>query len=256
MDARGIEERAANAMPAEVVQVLGGWRLRAGADGRRRTNSVLPLGPAPGGGLEAALDLAEAFYRRRGQPARFQCSPAARPGELEGVLERRGYTVEAPTVVLVARTADLAAATGLGPASAGAPSLAPTPDGPFLEALAAIGAGGDVAARTAPLRRIGPAAAFAAATHCPGGPASAVGFAVAERGWLGVFQLATAEDRRGRGLGTAVLGALTAWGSSQGALRTYLQVEVGNERARAWYARLGMTAGYEYRYRTLGAAID
>jgi len=78
-----------------------------------------------------------------------------------------------------------------------------------------------------------------------------VGFGVVERGWLGVFGMATAEAERRRGVAVAVLGALTrvAAGWGWGAERVYLQVEEGNAAARALYARAGFTPSHRYHYR-------
>ena len=94
-----IEELAANAWPADVVQHLDGWRVRYAHGVTRRINSVWPnldFGRHP---LADKIALVEAFYARRQAVSRFQICPAAQPEELDSVLAARGYAPDAPTHV-------------------------------------------------------------------------------------------------------------------------------------------------------------
>src|SRR5690606_17874086 len=114
-EVRLLEEIAANAVAPSVVQLLDGWLLRATPDAPfRRSNAVLPI-RFDRGALDRALDerlaLVEDFYRRHGLPVRYQISPAVEPQDLDAVLAARGYVVEAPVVVQVARAEDVAART-------------------------------------------------------------------------------------------------------------------------------------------------
>ena len=65
--------------------------------------------------------------------------------------------------------------------------------------------------------------------------------------WLGVSSLWTAEDRRGRGLGTAVLRSLLEWGAERGATTAYLQVVEANAAAIGLYERRGFERHHELR---------
>ncbi len=49
-------------------------------------------------------------------------------------------------------------------------------------------------------------------------------------------------------LGTALTAAAAAWGREQGARWAVLQVNLQNEGARAFYARLGCTEHHRYHY--------
>ena len=97
---RAIEETAADAVPAAVVEHLDGWRLRFNHGVKRRPNSV--LANADGGRLTLAgkLECAEAFYAEHGLKARFQLCPASLPAGLDAALEARGY-LRAPEAVAV-----------------------------------------------------------------------------------------------------------------------------------------------------------
>lgn len=236
-----LDELAANAWPAPVVQVVDGWQLRYGWGVTSRANSVLPSGAGelP---LEERLALAEGFYARRGVPARFQLSPACRPADLDAVLADRGYVVATPTLVHVAA---LEPPPGSPAASV---RLAEAPDPTWLD----VWGRGEGRALTLDvvepiLARIGPEAAYALA-ELDGRPAAA-GRAVLERGWLGIFGMATLPDARRRGLARALLAALAAWGVVRGATRAYLMVEEGNAPARSLYEQAGFELLYGYHYR-------
>lgn len=64
--------------------------------------------------------------------------------------------------------------------------------------------------------------------------------------WLHVVAMWTDPAWRGRGVGRAVLGFLTAWAGEAG-LRVHLDVTVGNDGARALYEGYGFVATGETR---------
>ena len=94
------------------------------------------------------------------------------------------------------------------------------------------------------LARIEPATAYARAAGDLG-----VGLAVCERGWAGLFCVATAPTARRRGIAGHVVHALTAWAVERGARRLYLQVESANAPAHALYQGAGFTRSHGYHYR-------
>ena len=244
---RTVEELAANAWPAEVVQVVGGWRLRYAQGVTRRANSVLANEIGDTLGLEERLEIVEGFYRRRRLPSRFQMCPASQPANLDSVLAARGYR---QTDVTLVETADLERMLALaGEFAAAGVSIHDTPGkawfGAYRETL--HGSGTAAAARRRVMLRIGPPAGYAL-LRLDGEPA-AVALGVAERGWLGVFCVATLPAFRRRGAARILMSALGAWGRTAGARRVYLQVEEGNEAARALYAGLGFETLYRYHYR-------
>jgi GNAT superfamily N-acetyltransferase len=83
-----------------------------------------------------------------------------------------------------------------------------------------------------------------------GDDAVAVGRAVADTGWAGVFGMATLPQARGKGAARAVLAALADWAGAHEADRMYLQVERDNTPALRLYARTGFTELCGYHYRT------
>jgi N-acetylglutamate synthase len=78
----------------------------------------------------------------------------------------------------------------------------------------------------------------------------AVGRAVADTGWVGVFNMATRPAARGRGAAHEVLAALTDWAATRDADGMYLQVERDNAPAVRLYERAGFAELRGYHYRT------
>jgi ribosomal protein S18 acetylase RimI-like enzyme len=238
-----VEEIAARGWPAAEAQRRDGWLLRHTPSlTRRRSNSALPLADHP----DPAL--VEDFYARRGARALVQVSPAEERAGLDAELARRGWTREGPTDVLVADADAVLAATAPDavPAAAvpGAVALADGPDAGWIAAWAACEerADADEHARTV-LARIEPPAAYARAGDL------GVGLAVRERGWAGLFCVATAASARRRGIASHVVHALTTWAVEHGARRLYLQVDSANAAAHALYERAGFKRSHGYHYR-------
>jgi GNAT superfamily N-acetyltransferase len=237
---RLLDGLAADALPAQLQRPLDGWLLRASPDAPfRRTNSVLALG---GGhtGFGDDVTAVETFYATFGLPARFQVSPASQPAELDDLLVARGYAVEAPVVIAIVDAADVA-----GPRGAVSDGSDPAS---FRHAAAVFEDDPAAAARIegfATLLAEGDREAAVAVVDD-----AAVGIAVADRGWAGIFGMRTRPERRRSGLGRRTVGALAAWAVEQSAARLYLQVEEDNAAARSLYARLGFADAYGYHYRT------
>ncbi len=80
----------------------------------------------------------------------------------------------------------------------------------------------------------------------------AVGRAVADTGWAGVFGMATLPRARGQGAARNVLAELAGWAGAHEAGRMYLQVERDNRAALRLYERTGFREICGYHYRTAG----
>jgi len=244
-----LDEVAANAWPALIVQHLDGWRLRATPGVRaRRSSSVLPLDFGGALSLEERFALVDDFYRRWNEPVRYQISPAAQPSDLDERLADRGYEIEAPVDIQTAALPDVLARTE---ASEGTTSVRITDrvDEPWLATTVELFGRGDTATmRERILDRIASPAAYAL-LEIDGRPAS-LGMGVLERAWLGIFSMGTTQEFRRQGAATAVLNALARWASQHGGEHAYLQVESDNQVAHRLYEGAGFTTTYGYHYRT------
>ncbi len=242
-----LDELAANAWPALVMQVVDGWRLRVTPGVRaRRSNSVLPLAGRDEIPLADRIALVDKFYARWDATVRYQVSAAAQPPELDAVLAERGFGVEAPVHVQAAvldEVLDRTAAAGPAPAR-----VSEQLEDRWLATTGALFQRSDPGTmRARVLERIGPPVGFAL-LEIDGQPAS-VGMGVLERGWVGIFSMGTRPQFRGRGAATAILNALAHWARARGAHHAYLQVEETNHPAHRVYQRAGFRASYRYHYR-------
>ena len=244
-----LEELGANATAAATVQLLGDWVLRASPElPFRRSNSVLVRGRDGATGLDERLAVAEDFGRRHRIPLRLQLSPDLFP-VLDAAVAARGLVREAPVTVM---TGSAASVLGGLPSSPLSCRVSTEIEAGWVEAYAAAYEDPEPGSRTAAygrsLGRLGPHA-VTAQVDVDGAPAG-VGFAVAERGWTGVFGMATTPALQRRGVATAVLRALAEWAGAQRCPDLYLQVADGNEGAIALYEKAGFRPHHGYHYRT------
>ena len=257
VDARLLDELAANATASTTVQLVDGWLLRA-APGLpfRRANATLPL---PGRSdptleIDERIGLVERFYRVRGLPPRFQLSPASVPFDLDRRLADRGYEVDAPVDIVVAGAQAVLAS--LEPNELPMARVEGMIDPDWVDAFAEVNGDTDDArtrkrleAYARLLGSIGPRSATAV-IELDGRPA-AIGLGVLERNFVGLFGLATRSDARRRGAARAVLRALATWAIDEQATTLYLQVETDNLPARALFESVGFVRNHGYHYRVL-----
>lgn len=239
-DVRGLQERAARGLPAEYVEDAAGWWLRHSPGCSWWVGTVLPHGE---GGLGRRVAAAERFYTVRGTPTRFQICPQACPAGLDAFLAERGYRREGSMSLQTARSQRvLAQWTG-----SMLVQLEDHPTTAWFDAWHAVNGGGAQPERDL-LARVRAPSAYASAII--GGSVVAVGRAVADTGWAGVFGMATRPEARGKGAAREVLGALAAWAAGTEIRDMYLQVEHANVPAMRLYARAGFSEVRAYHYRT------
>ena len=241
---RGLEERLFNAWPALQTIHLDGWLVRMARGHTKRANAASPWFPStlPADELIRAV---KALYRKAGIEPMVRITPLAGAG-IDAALAAAGWTLYDPTRVM---TAPLAGGVELKGAPAIALVLAEDPSVDWIE-----GAAGayeladwqrDVLAEIVASIRVDAAFATLYLDRQPVG----YGLGVAERGYVGLYDLAVTAAARGQGVGTRLVTGLMHWGRSKGAHTAYLQVREANERARALYGRLGFEEVYGYHCR-------
>jgi GNAT superfamily N-acetyltransferase len=199
--------------------------------------------------LATTIALAEGFYAGHGSPARFQVCPACPPG-LDEALAGRGYGRSGDVSLQVATTGQVAQLSApSGSATRLRVEVAENLDADWFDLLmAAQQTGGDPEPEWRLLQCVDQPSAYATATHA--GRPVAVGRAVADTGWAGVFSMATLPDARRLGAAGAVLTALTDWADRSSAQRMYLQVTAESSAAFGLYRRAGFGGVGTYHYRT------
>jgi GNAT superfamily N-acetyltransferase len=192
------------------------------------------------------ISAAESFYAGFGVATRFQVSPHVCPADLDATLADRGYRWHSPMSL---QTAPTMAVQALARTDGPRVRLSPTPTTAWFEPwYAGHGHGSHPQLEWEMLDRITQQSAYASAFD--GDEVIAVGRAVADTGWAGVFGMATLPAARGRGAARSILAALADWASARGAVGMYLQVERDNDPAVRLYNRNCFTEVCHYHYRT------
>ena len=210
-----VEQLAANAWPAAETVDLDGWRLRYSEGVTRRANSVWPNQTNGSMALPDKLTAVEAFYERRRQEPAYQICDVMQPPDLDGVLAARGYATSANTEVQTAAVEDLLSRLS---SSRHVPeakvTVSETFDPDWFELYRASEDFHDheSTVRRAILQRIQPACGYAL-LHIGNEPA-AVGLGVVERGYVGLFCMATAPRFRRQGAARAILRRAAALGEA------------------------------------------
>jgi N-acetylglutamate synthase len=240
-DIAQLEYVAANALPASVTEHLDGWRLRYSYGVTRRANSV--LAEKREGSLEPKLEAVESFYNRFGVKPRYQLCPASEPSGLNRILLAKDYTnipgAKVQTLVLKNFKPD----TNIAKVQ-----LLDKPNNAWFSIYRAVekAEAHKEKVRTWMLENVQPAAAFAL-LYLDDQPA-AVGLGVFEAGYIGMFNMATLPECRGRGGASTILAALAAWGKELNGHTLYLQVAEENAVAQKVYENLGFKTLYSYWY--------
>lgn len=240
-----LEQRLVNAWPSFETELMDGWLLRFAEGYSKRANAATPILP----GARLTPDLIEAIgasYTVRGLPVCFRLTGIEDAGA-GPLLAACGFAEFDPSLGLVA---PLDVELLLDPSI----TLTPEPRAGWARSAAAA-YGGEKANHDILLRivgRIRQPAAFA--TLNLDGEDAAWGFAVQERGYVGIYDIVVTPELRGLGLGRRLVAGLMGWGRMSGAHTAYLQVRDGNPVALALYRSLGFDVAYRYTHRVVEAA--
>ncbi|WP_306367328.1 GNAT family N-acetyltransferase [Nocardiopsis sp. CC223A] len=216
--------RVARDWPAFEVVERGGWRFGTAEGVTKRANSALLLAP------DADPAGVTAFYRGRGLTPCAQVWPGEEDADAR--LERHGYAVVEPALVLAREPRER-------PAAPGTTVVATAPGADWL---AHGPAGADVIARI--LR--GTTALYGTAPDGAGR-----GCAVLSGGSAAICAMVTAPAARRRGVASAILADLLAQAHDKGATDAYLCVVTENTAARRLYEGFGFAEVSGYHSRVL-----
>ncbi|GAB3293601.1 GNAT family N-acetyltransferase [Parasphingorhabdus pacifica] len=243
---RGLQEKAAGALPAEHVEQMGGWWLRHSTSCAWWTGTVLPHAEAEPAELVHRVIRAEEFYAGHGTNTRFQISRGACPAALDTLLAGRGYRRESAVSLRMGATRRVLEGA---PETSLRVRLDDRPTSSWLEVWHAVqGATCDPGTEWDLLARVRRPSAYASAML--GNDVVGVGRCVADGDWAGVFGMATLPHARGERAGRAVLTTLAEWAAARDVDHLYLQVERDNVPALRLYERTGFGEVCEYHYRT------
>jgi ribosomal protein S18 acetylase RimI-like enzyme len=244
-----VEDAGLNASAPPQQRWLDGWLLRYLPGKARRARCINALAPGllP---LADKLALAEPVFAEAGLPMIFRLTRFTQPPRLDDELQRLGFALVDPTLVMIRPALSELAATPARPLPAGTRWTA-------LDGVAYAEAVGALRGSPAEHRR-------SHALRLQHSPVPYQGFAIvrqddamvlacgqfAREGELvGLYDVFTHEQARGQGLAGLLCERMLSISGRQGAKVAYLQVDGANHPALAVYRRLGFAAGYGYHYR-------
>ena len=244
IDVVRVEEAGLNALQTQRQLFYDGWLLRLSPGTAKRARSV---NPHFGSSLPLTEKIAycESVYAQHALPTLFRMTPMSRPSDLEHRLADRGYEAFAETLVqtlamdrppeLPDRVDDVVVET-------------PEIDG-FVDAVHEL-RGSTPEQREAHRERLvnSPLLKRHALVRA-GERAVCAAQVVVDASLVGVFDVITVTEARGKGYATLACAWLLSWAWEHGANVAYLQVQADNAPAIATYRRFGFATMYTYHYR-------
>jgi GNAT superfamily N-acetyltransferase len=242
-----IEDAAINASAPREQRWIDGWLVRLSPGKAKRARCIQPV--APGRlDIDAKLATCLPLYAEAGLRPYVRITPFAEPAGLDRHLAALGMESLDDTRVMVLLS--LARITG-GTNDAGALRWEAPAPAAFAEWIGAA-RGSTAAERSAHADRIGRPAVphHALLLRDADGTAVAGGQIAIEGRIVGLYDIFTIVDARGRGHAERVCRQLLRLAAARGAETGYLQVDAGNASARRVYHRIGFGDAYSYHYRT------
>ncbi|HEX8955196.1 MAG TPA: GNAT family N-acetyltransferase [Burkholderiaceae bacterium] len=229
------------------TEAYDGWLVRLAGGGPKRANSinVLDTSTLP---LVHKIEHCERLFLEQGLAPTFRLTRHEVDAGLDALLAARGYVRQDESIVM---TLVLDACDAIDTPSAACRLLAADA---WLQLLPRIDQGTPERKRkhVELLRRLDLPALYGAVETR--GEYLAMGLAVIDDGYAGLFDIATLPEFRRRGHARSLTIALLRGAKRQGAKSAYLQAVAGNRAAVALYASLGFAECYRYWYRVRDTA--
>ncbi len=229
------------AWPALRQERWGDWVFRFSNGLTKRANSVNPW-QAPQGDLTAMLMAARTAFARERLPLIVRL-PSFANADIEQQLAAHGFTSEGETLTFHSELPQMPMRRDPDV------TIQSHPDEAWLRRLWTLKGFDEESCRThrAILGKIADPAAFMGLRIA--GDIVALGFVVIHDNLLCIESLITDPDQRGKGHGRRLLGAMLAWGISQGVEGACLQVVAENDAAIRLYRGMGFSRElYRYKY--------
>lgn len=242
-----IEDAGLNASAPPQQIWLDGWLVRfsPGKAKRARCVNAVAVGRLA---VDARLHACEALFAEAGLPMIVRITPFTLPQELDGLLDSQGLYRFDDTRVLA--LADLSAAVANNATLPPGTEVHATGLEAFAQRVGNL-RGSPLSQRQAHGQRLqNSPVPFHAFEMLVDSELVACGQFAIEGALVGLYDVFTAPNARGRGYAGALCRHLLKQAHTRGAKHAYLQVDGDNHAARAVYQRLGFTEAYAYHYRT------
>jgi N-acetylglutamate synthase len=227
--------------------VYDGWVLRFANGYTGRSNSVIAL-YGSSLDIQTKIDYCEAQYRQRGLVPRFRVIPDSYPADLDIILEQRGYRYENESRVM---TLDLSRITPFEPQTRVEIRLESEFHHEWARAFCEFNTAQSVHFQT--LCQLLPTIKLPTcyASVVNEGEVVAVALLVRDGDYAGLYDVATRQTMRGRGIGKILIGSLLTHALRDEVKTVYLQMLATNAPAYRLYSGFGFREVYRYWYRVL-----
>jgi N-acetylglutamate synthase len=237
-----IEEITLNTWPALQTILHQGWVLRCAEGYTKRANSVSPLYTSNQEDVEGLVQYCENFYNGLGQDAIFKITPYVIPSDLDTYLDNKGYIkVDESSVRILkldrCRKPDLQT------------EIKDSLDEAWLDQVTLFNKLNDSQREiTERMLKHSPLTQGYFTLYDEGIPVSC-GLGVIDNQYVGLYDIVTNEEFRGRGYGYQLVLNILEWGRARGAIYSFLQVVERNHAATSLYDKVGYEPIYDYWYR-------
>ena len=237
-----LEELQMNQWPSLQTMLLDGWILRFADGYSKRANSIHPLYHSTYD-LDKKIAACEQIYERQQIAPVFKISPSVYPGNLDAVLERKGYSLVDRCSIQTMKLDDLKEPVLQSVCIHGAVT------DEWLDHYCRLAQAADhqKAVMRQMFGNIRTQAAFVSLDYEE--QVVACGIGIIERDYIGLWDIITDPNYRNRGLGEQLLLHMLKWGKENGATNSYLVVVANNAPAQKLYAKLGFQEQYQHWYR-------
>jgi ribosomal protein S18 acetylase RimI-like enzyme len=241
---RMLEEMSINAFPSLQTVLYDGWVLRFAGGYSNRANSVYPLYKSTIN-VHKKIDICEMLYKSKGLRPAFKITPFVVPGDLDDILESRGYETLHPTRV------ETLCLDELEEPGIRAITVFNGFDEKWFEYYCcskSLSEKDRIILRNINMNIIPPKYYV---LFKLGNANAGCGMAVLENGHAGIFDIFIAEEHRNKGYGRQLMLNILGIAKERGAKKAYLQVMNDNLPALRLYENLGFKEEYRYWYRVL-----
>ena len=245
-----VEDAGLNASAPPQQRWMDGWlvRLCPGKAKRARCINAVATGSRP---TANKLEQCTRWFETAALPLIVRVTPFTLPRDLDLELDSMGLRRFDDT-----RTMVLPNLPEFGPASQDSKySTRGIALEPFAQRLGSL-RGSSLAQRQAHAQRlVNSPVPFFAFEMRENAEVVACGQYALEGDLVGLYDIFTAPQARGRGLARQLCQHMLSQARTEGAAHAYLQVDAENRAARSVYFRLGFEDGYSYFYRTLDPSV-
>ncbi len=238
------EELSLNSWPSLQTMLFDGWVLRFANGFTKRSNSISPLLSSdltP----EEKIHYCEKIYQNLGLDTVFKMTSAVYPGNLDEILEAKGYIIDSPTSVQILDLSD----SQVSPFKKAI--LSSNFTGKWLSDFCRLVNLEDQHQSTLKkiLNNIVSPTCFASLGEVDEKETISCGLGVLQDKYFALYDIVTAANARNRGFGREIVLNLLNWGKEKGARTVYLHVMLNNEPALRLYSQPGFKEIYRYWYR-------